>query len=487
MKKALAVLAVLPALAAWADVAPGRVFHLHYTPQDRESGRYQYVPVEVPAGTTRLTISYAYDRANGENVVDLGLFEPGPLDLGRARARGWSGGERSTVTVATGSATPGYWPGTLPPGRWHVQLGLYKVAPAGVDVELTVETSRDPQPAPPAIPPLPKGALRRGPAWYKGDLHTHTVHSDGKLTVAELARAARQAGLDFIAITDHNNTAHQVDAWPEDTLLHIVGEEVTTPGGHANVWGLGPHGFIDFRVLPGDPRIESLVKAAANQGALFSVNHPFLPCSQCSWAHAIPVGVAGIEIWNGPDGPQEAAIALWDKLLRSGRRITGIGSSDFHRLPQPLARGSVRVWAKELSTAAILEGIREGRVIVMGDATSHTPQFAVRAEGTTATIGEVLLLGPSGAFQVEVGAPGLLGGRADIYWNGEKVDAAPLRGEDAVVFSRTAADDGYVRAQLHAADGTTFAITNPVFIKTEGPPRGGRAYHAGESWSKVVQ
>lgn len=470
MKPAFAVLAVLPALAGAADAPPGRVLHLHYTPQDRETGRYQYVPVDVPAGTTRLTISYTYDRANGENVVDLGLFEPGPLDLGRARSRGWSGGERSTVTVATGSATPGYWPGPLPAGRWNVQLGLYKVAPAGVDVELTVETGRDPQPTPPAIPPLQKGALRPGPAWYKGDLHTHTVHSDGKLTVAELARAARKAGLDFIAITDHNNTAHQVDAWPEDALLHIVGEEVTTPGGHANVWGLGPHDFIDFRVLPGDPRIESLVKEATDRGALFSVNHPFLSCAQCSWTHAIPPGVAGIEIWNSYDGPQEAAIALWDKLLASGRRITGIGSGDFHRLPQPLARGSVRVWAKELSTAAILAGIRNGRVIVMGDATSHTPRFAVRAEGTTATAGDTLLLGPAGAFQVEVGAPDLAGGRADVYWNGQKVDSAPLRGEDPVVFRRTAAADGYVRAQLHAADGSTFAITNPVFVTVQGAP-----------------
>jgi len=467
MKTALAILAMFPALAATADSPPGRVFHLHYTPQDRETGRYQYVPVDVPAGTTRLTISYAYDRANGENVVDLGLFEPGPLDLGRARSRGWSGGERSTVTVAAGSATPGYWPGPLPPGRWHVQLGLYKVAPAGVDVELTAETSRDPQPATPAIPPLAPGPLRAGPAWYKGDLHTHTVHSDGKLTVAELARAAREAGLDFIAITDHNNTAHQVDAFPEDGLLHIVGEEVTTPGGHANVWGLGPHDFTDFRVLPGDPRIEALVEAATERGALFSVNHPFLSCAQCSWTHAIPDGVTGIEIWNGHEGPQEAAIALWDQTLRSGRRITGIGSSDFHRLPQPLARGSVRIWASELSTPAILAGIREGRVIVMGDATSPTPRFALRADGKTAVIGDTLPLGPQGAFAIEVAAPGLARGRADIYWNGEKVDSAPLEGENPVVFDRTASAEGYVRVQLYGADGRILALTNPIYIKVE--------------------
>ena len=116
-------------LLALLDVAsPRQVLRLHYDPKDRETGRYQYVPVEVPGGTTRLYVSYAYDKLGGQNVVDLGLFEPGPLDFGQARCRGWTGGERSEVTITTGSATPGYWPGPLPAGRWHVQLGLSTVS-----------------------------------------------------------------------------------------------------------------------------------------------------------------------------------------------------------------------------------------------------------------------------------------------------------------------------------------------------------------------
>ena len=42
----------------------------------------------------------------------------------------------------------------------------------------------------------------------RGDLHTHTVHSDGALTVDELARFAAESGLDFIAVTDHNTISH---------------------------------------------------------------------------------------------------------------------------------------------------------------------------------------------------------------------------------------------------------------------------------------
>lgn len=69
----------------------------------------------------------------------------------------------------------------------------------------------------------------RGRGWYRGDLHVHSVYSDGRLKPAELAAAARAAGLDFIATTDHNTTAaHWV--WREaagDDLLVILGEEVT--------------------------------------------------------------------------------------------------------------------------------------------------------------------------------------------------------------------------------------------------------------------
>lgn len=457
------------ALVTLLDIArPRQVLRLHYDPKDRESGRYQYVPVDVPERTTRLYVSYTYDKLGGQNVVDLGLFEPGPLDFGQARCRGWTGGERSEVTVTAGSATPGYWPGPLPAGRWHVQLGLYKVAAGGVDVALTVETGREPPPMAPPVAAPRREALRRGPAWYRGDLHTHTVHSDGKLTVTELVQAAREAGLDFIAITDHNNTAHQADGVQDEALLTIVGEEVTTPGGHANVWGLGPGDFVDFRALPGDGLIEGLVRGVANRGAVFSINHPFADCVQCSWDHPVPEGMAGIEIWNGWEGPQEPAIALWDRLLRSGRRLTGIGSSDFHRRPSPLGRGSVRVWAPELSTPAILKAIREGRVIVMGDGTTPPPLVTVRAGGRTATVGDTLHVRSGEALAVEVQGASWARGRADVVWTGEKVGSVVL-GRDLARFEYQPPRDGYMRVEVRGPDGTAVALTNPIFVTTEAP------------------
>jgi DNA polymerase (family X) len=40
----------------------------------------------------------------------------------------------------------------------------------------------------------------------RGDLHCHTIASDGKNTIAEMAAAARELGYEYVAITDHSAT-----------------------------------------------------------------------------------------------------------------------------------------------------------------------------------------------------------------------------------------------------------------------------------------
>lgn len=461
----LVAIALLPLPARASDPAR-RVIVVHYTPRDRARGRYQYVPFDVPAGTTRLTFGYAYDRTGGASVVDLGLFEPGSLDLGSKAFRGWSGGERKTVTITATEATPGYWPGPLPAGTWNVALGLYKVAESGLDVEVTIETEAAEILAKPLVlPARPAEPLRRGARWYSGGLHIHTVHSDGALTVAEVSARARAAGLDFIAVTDHNNTTHQTEAIPDDGVLRIVGEEITTPGGHASAWGLGGiRGDIDFRVLPGDPRIAELVRAVNARGALFSINHPSAACAGCGWEHAVPEGVMGIEITNGNHAEMAQAIATWDRLLKDGRRIVAVGSSDWHRGANPIDLASVRVWADELSTRAILAGIRAGRVVVMADGRTPPPLLVARAGRRRAGAGETLAVGKEKKVRVDVTLPvGLLGGRVDLVADGAVVATRPAT--TRVRFERDAGPDRYLRVHVFAADGAPRAVTNPVFLE----------------------
>src|SRR3954452_1868626 len=89
----------------------------------------------------------------------------------------------------------------------------------------------------------PRRVAGRARGWYRGDLHVHTQHSHGaELTPEQLAAAARDAGVDFIALTDHN-TADTHGAWGPlagADLLIILAQDVVTPTGHWLAVGLEP-------------------------------------------------------------------------------------------------------------------------------------------------------------------------------------------------------------------------------------------------------
>ena len=473
MKIAATVVALLSLALAWptAQAPANRVIHRHFDPHDRDAGRYQYVPFDVSTGTEAVTISYGYNGNDGANVIDLGLFEPGPLTLGSSSFRGYSGGAQRTITVGRNSASPGYKTGPLPAGQWHVMLGMYKVAPAGVDVEIEIQEAREePSPGPEGTAPHapsagPRGpALQTGPRWYSGGLHLHTTHSDGSIGPAALADAARAAGLEFIAITDHNNTAHTREPLPS-IPLHIVGEELTTPGGHASVWGLRPGAWIDFRVSPGDAgagkAIDGFVDEAHRAGALFAISHPVDDCAGCSWEQAIPDGIDAIEIWQNEKAPRDSEVAFWDRLLRAGRHITAVGVSDWHRPPSRIDRAAVRVLADSLTEAAVIDGIRRGHAIVMRDAATMPPSVTAGCGSRTAGIGDTLACSADDTLIMRVMAPGFHDGRVDFVWNAARITSKPIgRG----VTFRMPAAAGYLRAHVFAADGSPVAITNPVYV-----------------------
>lgn len=448
----LALIALVLAADAVALPAPPAPVTItkHFTAADQVSGRYQYVPFDVPPGTVMLRISYDYDRANGDNVVDLGLFEPGRVDLGTPM-RGYSGGAKTSVEVGINTSSAGYQRGPLPPGQWHALLGLYKVGAKGVDVRLTIATDQSTA------------------AWYKGALHTHTLHSDGTVTPAELIRRFRAADFDFVAITDHNNLTHMDDGELAAEVARaarpivIDGEEVTTPGGHANVWGLPRNAWIDFRVAPGDPRIRHLVAAATKLGAVFSVNHPASTCVACGWEHEWVEGISGLEISNGRHGEVDNALKIWDTLLVSGRHITGIGSSDWHSDPNPIDVANSRVYAERLGPQEILDAIKAGHVIVMNSGSAPTPELTFSVGGHTAIPGDTLTLPLSGSLQIDI-ARGLPNGKLVAVQNGALVPLAVLSptGSGRV---NMPVSPGYIRVEIRTADGGLYAAANPIYLR----------------------
>ena len=320
---------------------------------DRFASVWHYLPVEVPPGASGLRAELDYDRTRA--TLDVGCIGP-------AGFRGWSGGARRSFVITAAQATPGYLPGALEPGTWQVMIGLYQLPVDGIEYRLTAEVTGAggglaPAPQPGPVPPLAQRPPRRdlpaaaGHRWLAGDLHTHTVHSDGAMTVSELARFAVGQGLDFIAVTDHNTISHHAElpaAAAAHQIILVPGQEVTTIAGHASAFG--DLGWIDFR-----RSADSWLEVTERGGGLLSVNHPI--GGHVSWTIPMTRRPPLVEVWHWSwlDPRWTNSLAWW---LAWDPAAIPVGGSDWHRPGADAPPGSPTTW---IETAAAAAGCAPGR------------------------------------------------------------------------------------------------------------------------------
>jgi hypothetical protein len=434
-----------------------------------------YLPVEVPRGAGELAVRYGYDRPATPpgvpgNALDIGVFDERGVDAG---FRGWSGGARDGFAISASGATPGYLPGPVNPGTWQLVLGPYTVAPQGLAWWAEVTLGKGPA-GPAFVPdPAPARAGGRGRGWYRGDLHTHTVHSDGARTPAELAAAARAAGLDFVASTEHNTASASLGwgghAGPD--LLMIDGQEVTTRDGHWLALGLAPGTVADWRYRAADGALDRVLDELHGRGGLAVAAHPCHPLPGCTWRFGHR-GMDAVEVWNGPWTPDdEAALARWDRLLATGRYLPAVGGSDAHGHDDRVGHPRTVVLADGLDRRAILGGLAAGRCwMAASDAVDLGLEAA--AAGRTAGIGERLEVASGQEVTVRLEVRGAAGGLAELRTGAGPVLEARLAGfgTEVVGWTTTPAATAWVRAEVRrppAAPGTPgamVALTNPVFI-----------------------
>jgi hypothetical protein len=442
-----------------------------------------HLPLDVPTGAVRLDVSYSYSDQissdpliSGGNTIDLGVFDARGIDFLSAGFRGWSGSQRHSFFITEDEATPGYLPGALIAGRWHVSLGLYKVAPGGcsfrVEAKVTSEPDHRPQkPLPTPAASLPASApLAKHAPWLCGELHCHTWHSDGQVSPADLVALARARGLDFLAISDHNTTAahRELADLADPGLILIPAIEVTTYKGHFNVWGSAD--WIDYRIETPTDMSAALAKARAG-GGLTSCCHPkpFGP----AWDFAEVDSYDCIEVWNGPwFSLNPVSLDFWLERIRHGRRLPALAGSDWHRLAEmqddtPRAPGRPVTWVRvdgKPSAQAILTSIRSGRVTLSHDVGGPLLEMTAGAHKQALT-GDRVSRPASGVLPIQIRCQRGAGYILLIMDQDHTLHEQKLTQDDeAIAVGIAVGGAAYVRAELRDSEETMMAMTNPIYL-----------------------
>lgn len=251
--------------------------------------------------------------------------------------------------------------------------------------------------------------------WFAGELHTHTVHSDGEFTVEQLCRAAKERELSLIALTDHNTASglrFLTKALEEETVPVIRGIEWTTFFGHMLVLGCGKH--VDWRYVR-PPEIDDRIRKIHENGGIVGMAHPFSIGSPmytgCSWEFQIRDYslVDYIEVWSGTFPPVDSAenirsIHFWSGLLDKGHRIAISYGRDWHHNKndnEPQAATMLGIDGERITPELAMDAIRRGRTMIT---LGPVLDARVAAEGRQYVPGDVLPRGAHAVFTVRADA-----------------------------------------------------------------------------------
>lgn len=296
----------------------------------------------------KITVSYDYYKPTSglmgdlrpSNTIDIGLMDE------KGSFLGWSGSSHKAIYVGQYDSSSGYLCQRINGGEWKIIIGAYHVMDGGVEVTYSIDFEYE------------------GEVLLFGDLHMHSTASDGVFSAWELGKMAKEKGLDFIGIANHNNFSENLALPHVDGLTFIPAVEWTHYKGHMNLFGV-PAPFENSFIANTKEEMQNIIGHAKGLGAIVSVNHPKCPLCPYKWDDEYAFDM--MEIWNGPMRPSNVrALDWWTELLKKGRRIPIVGGSDYHKPKQPARLGNpvTAAYSRSRSSEEILSAIRQGNSFV---------------------------------------------------------------------------------------------------------------------------
>jgi len=190
---------------------------------------------------------------------------------------------------------------------------------------------------------------------FIGDVHMHTLFSDGTYSPVYMALQSFASGVDFSIITDHNNIiggqlaqAHSRHFGFNHSV--IVGDEITMTWAHLNAYPLRE--LVDWELAPYE-----LVRSVRTQGAAIQWNHPDQGSEWGKVGFAHGLGPLGVDAW-------EHVPPAYEQWRKEGRLPTLVGSTDEHMGYFFNLERSI-ILAPSVAGMDIAEAVRRGNVCLI--------------------------------------------------------------------------------------------------------------------------
>jgi hypothetical protein len=220
---------------------------------------------------------------------------------------------------------------------------------------------------------LLKGA--DGGRFFRGNLHCHSNRSDGLLEPQEVVGAYREAGYDFLCLSDHFEEEYgwrvtDTRSLRDDNFTTILGAELSSaPWDKRDCYWVTAAGLpLDFGGPPADDHAEAIFRAT-DLGAFVVMLHPGLNNLPLAAAEGLPglEAVHAVEVYNHncamaalPDRANGAY--MLDGLLEMGQRVMVNAGDDAHfGHPRDRFGGWMEVHCDRLDPEALLESMKAGR------------------------------------------------------------------------------------------------------------------------------
>jgi len=207
--------------------------------------------------------------------------------------------------------------------------------------------------------------------FWRGNLHTHSTKSDGLLAPAEVISAYRNAGYDFMVLSDHFISQYD---WPiadtralrTDSFTTILGAEIHAPKTSVGeLWHIVAAGLpLDFAPCGENETGMELARRAREAGAFIGIAHPAWSQLTIEDGRSIDA-VHAVEIYNHGcqvETDRGDGWYLLDQMLNDGRRLSAFATDDahFNDHDRDAFGGWVHVKSESLEPDALLEALKAG-------------------------------------------------------------------------------------------------------------------------------